>query len=151
MRAFQRVKKILKNINPLIRNYLIASLLLEGVKIVQQWPIQRIFQKNSYILFLNATDATQEMNKILLQLTRKPQLEKSPKAFGVDPTHIIKPYAKYIEKLCYDRAGTSKRIEHCLVPIYAMVMDKLQLSLLQCDFGCKKILLEKDIIKQKQN
>ena len=32
MRAFQRVKKILKNINPLIRNYLICLMVVRGRK-----------------------------------------------------------------------------------------------------------------------
>lgn len=122
MRAFQRVKKILKNINPLIRNYLICLIVARGRKnCAAMAKATKIPEKFLYSFLDNAKEVTGEMDGILLQLVHKSQDEK---AFGVDPTHIIKPYAKYIEKLCYDRAGTSKRVEHCLVPIYAMVMDK---------------------------
>ena len=125
MRAFQRVKKILKNINPLIRNYLICLMVVRGRKNCATMAKSTNIPEKFLYSFLNeAKSVTREMDGMLLQLTRKPQLKKSPKAFGVDPTHIIKPYARYIEKLCYDRTGTSKRVEHCLVPIYAMVIDK---------------------------
>ena len=150
MRAFQRVKKILKNINPLIRNYLICLMVVRGRKnCAAMAKSTNIPEKFLYSFLDDAKNVTGEMDGILLQLTHKPQLEKSPKAFGVDPTHIIKPYAKYIEKLCYDRAGTSKRVEHCLVPIYAMVIDKFATIPLAMRFWMQENLTGKRHYKTK--
>ena len=106
-------------------------------------------EKFLYSFLNDAKNVTGEMDDMLLQLTHKPQLEKSPKAFGVDPTHIIKPYARYIEKLCYDRAGTSKRVEHCLVPIYAMVMDRFATIPLAMKFWIQENLTGKRHYKTK--
>ena len=150
MRAFQRVKKILKNINPLIKNYLICLMVVRGRKnCAAMAKSTNIPEKFLYSFLNDAKNVTGEMDDMLLQLTHKPQLEKSPKAFGVDPTHIIKPYARYIEKLCYDRAGTSKRVEHCLVPIYAMVMDRFATIPLAMKFWIQENLTGKRHYKTK--
>ena len=55
----------------------------------------------------------------------------------------------YIESLCYDRAGTSKRVEHCLVPIYAMVMDKFTTIPLAMKFWIQENLTGKRHYKTK--
>jgi hypothetical protein len=123
MRAIQRVKNFLKNINPLIRNYVIALIISKGRKNCASMSHSTGIPDTYLYNFLShASDCIEDINKELVQIGKNKQTQdKSKRAFAVDPSHIIKPYAKHIEKLCYDRTGTTKRTEKCLVPIFDVV------------------------------
>lgn len=125
MRAIQRVKKLLKNINPLIRNYVICLIVSRGRKTCSNMAhLTRIPENYLYKFFEQAAPVVKEIEEILVQLTEQAVVKTGKKALVMDPTHILKPYAKYMQMLCYDRAGTTKRPEHCLAPIYAMLVHK---------------------------
>ena len=150
MRAIQRVKKILKNINPLIRNYVIALIVSRSRKNCAAMAHSTgISDKFLYDFLGHASKVVPSIEETLKELVSKPLSEKDKRAFAIDPTHIIKPYAKHIEKLCYDRTGTTKRTEQCLVPIYAMVIDKFNTIPLTLKFWMQEKLTGKKRYKSK--
>jgi hypothetical protein len=125
MCTFQSVKKTLKKINPLIRNYVIGLIVTQGRKNCAAMARAMRIPEKYLSSFLECFSFTiDDIKKTLIELGKYHAAEKSLKAYPCDPTHILKPYAKCIENLCYDRAGTTKRTERCLVPIYAAVVDK---------------------------
>lgn len=141
MRAIQRVKKILKNINPLIRNYVIGLMIAKGRKNCAAMSHSTgIPDKYFYEFFDQAKNIVPEIENLLKEFCAKALPGTEKRALAADPTHIIKPYAQYIGKLCYDRAGTTKRPERCLVPIYAMIIDKFATIPLGLRFWMQKKL-----------
>lgn len=150
MRAIQRVKKILKNITPLIRNYVIALIVSRGRKNCAAMSHSTgISSKFLYDFLGQAPIVIPSIEEILKQLVAKPLSGMEKRAFAIDPTHIIKPYANRIEKLCYDRTGTTKRTEQCLVPIYAMVIDKFTTIPLTLKFWMQEKLTGKKRYRSK--
>lgn len=150
MRTFQRVKKLLQNINPLIRNYVIGLIVTRGRKNCSAMArAMRIPEKYLYIFLESADSAINIMQESLVGLSKSYSIEKPLRAFPCDPTHILKPYAKYIENLCYDRAGTTKRTERCLVPIYAAVVDRFATIPLAMKFWMQEKLTGKRHYKSK--
>jgi hypothetical protein len=150
MRTLQRVKKLLKNINPLIRNYVIALILSNGRKNCAAMSHSlKISDRYLYPFFTEAKTSSDEIENILLRMHKVLFQESNQIAFGADPTHILKPYAKHIEKLCYDRAGTTKRTEHCLVPIYAMILGKSATIPLSLKFWMQEKFTGKRLYKSK--
>lgn len=125
MCTFQSVKKTLKNINPLIRNYVIGLIVAQGRKnCIAMARAMRIPERYLSSFLECSSFIIDEIKETLIELGAPRSKEKLQRAYPCDPTHILKPYAKCIENLCYDRAGTTKRSERCLVPIYAAVVDK---------------------------
>jgi len=71
------------------------------------------------------------------------------RALVLDPTAIIKRYARSIENLCYDKDGCTKHVEHVLVPVYASVVDENVKIPLCLDFWIQEKVTGKKRYKSK--
>jgi hypothetical protein len=151
MRAIQRVKNFLKNINPLIRNYVIALIISTGRKnCAAMSHATGISDKYLYDFLAEADVCIRYIREDLIRICKKNSEEKNGrKALAVDPTHIIKPYANRIGKLCYDRTGTTKRTEKCLVPIFDAVIDQSMTIPLSLKFWMQEKLIIRGRYKSK--
>lgn len=125
MCTIQSVLNRLKNINPLTKNYVLNLMLAHGRKnCAAMADAIGSSVKPLYSFLSDAKTNTPEIEKYLLQLASETKKDGVLRALVIDPTSIIKPYSQKIEKTCYDRAGCSKRVERCLVPVYAALTDQ---------------------------
>jgi SRSO17 transposase len=72
------------------------------------------------------------------------------RALVIDPTALIKRYAQLTEKLCYDKVGSTKHVERCLVPLYASVVDKNIKIPIALDFWVQEKIVGKKKYKSKR-
>jgi hypothetical protein len=122
---FQRVMNLLKNVNASIRTYVLCLILSKGRKNCSNMARNTgINPKKLYAFLSDAAINSNEIKKTLFDFANKTRDKNSPRTLVIDPTAIRKRYAKNIENLCYDRDGCTKHKEHCLVPVYAAVVDK---------------------------
>jgi hypothetical protein len=121
----QSVLNSLKNINPIIRTYILGLLLSSGRKncaaIAHSTGLP---QKMLYAFLSEAKTYTQEIEERLLAIAKETRKENVLRALIVDPTTLIKHYAKTMQKICYDRSGCTKHVERCLVPVYVAIADQ---------------------------
>jgi hypothetical protein len=83
-----------------------------------------ISPKPLYKFLENAASYSKEIEKMLLLYAKQTRIDGVMRTIVIDPTAIIKRYAKSIENLCYDKDGCTKHVEHVLVPVYASVVDE---------------------------
>lgn len=125
MYIIQSVLNNLKNLNPKIKTYILGLLLSSNRKnCVAMSASTKIRSKQYYDFLSNSKEYSKNIEEFLLQLSQKTHVDGVKRTLVIDPSTIVKTYAKKIDNLCYDRSGCTKNIERCLVPIYAAVADK---------------------------
>ena len=150
MYIVQRVLNCLKNINPLIKAYVISLMLSSSRKNCAAMARSvNVSEKKLYHFLNESAINSQEIAKQLLALAHETRQEGTLRALVVDPTAIIKNYAQKIEKLCYDRAGCTKKVEKVLVPVYASVTDKNVSIPLDLEFWLQEKITGKKKYKSK--
>jgi len=139
MYIVQSVLNHLKNINPIIKSYVLGLMLSSSRKnCAAMAKSTGLSQKDLYAFLAGAEEHSEDIKKKLIALANETRIKKILRALCVDPTSIVKPYAKHMEKLCYDRSGATKRVEQCLVPVYIVVMDENILIPLELNFWVQK-------------
>lgn len=150
MYMIQSVLNKLKNINPSIREYMLGLLLSRGRKNCAAMADSLLISPKRFYNFLaKGLDNSKEIEKILFDLAKETRIKGVPRTLIVDPSTIIKTYAKSMEKLCYDRSGCSKKIEWCLVPIYAAIADENITIPLAVEFWVQQKVVGKSRYKSK--
>jgi len=125
MTITQSVLKHLKNINSPIRTYVLSLILSSSRKnCAAMANATGISQKMLYAFLANAQQHSEEIENQLFELAKKTRKKGVTRVLVIDPTTIIKLYAQAMEKLCHDRAGSTRHIERCLVPVYCLLVDK---------------------------
>ena len=135
MYIVQSVLNHLKNINPIIKTFVLSLILSRNRKncaaIAHSIDVSK---KRLYQFFENSTTYLKEIEEALLELAKETRKTGTIRAFVVDPTSIIKHYAEKMEKICHDRTGCTKKVEKVLVPVYAAVIDQYVTIPLTLDF-----------------
>lgn len=150
MYTFQNVINLLKKVNSSIRAYVIGLLLTHGRKNCANMADSiGISAKQFYKYMSEATSCSDEIEKILLDYACKTRTTLVKRALVIDPTSIIKRYARSIENLCYDRDGCTKHVEQCLVPVCASVTDENVKIPLTLDFWIQEKIVGKNRYKSK--
>jgi len=150
MYMLQRVINLLKNVNTSIRTYVLCLILSDGRKNCAAMARSvGISAKPLYDYLSKATANSKEIEAILLDYANKSWIKGVKRTVVIDPTSIIKRYAYKIEKLCYDKAGCTKHVEHTTVPVYASVVDKNIKIPLSLDFWIQKKIVGKKRYKSK--
>lgn len=150
MYIVQSVINQLKNINPQIRTYLLGMLLSRGRKNCAAMAYETgLSQKELYAFLSNGEANAQIMEKEVLLLAQRTRTPGKLRALIVDPSTIVKSYAKRIENLCHDRSGCTRRVERCLVPVYAAVADENGTIPLFVDFWVQEKIIGKKFYKSK--
>lgn len=150
MYIVQRVLNYFSNINPSIKTYVLSLIISSGRKNCAAMADSiNISPKRLYSFLDEAENNIKEIEKKLLLLADETKKENVPRVLVVDPTAIIKPYAKNIEKLSHDRSGCSGRVEKGLVPVYVIVTDKHVTIPLNSDFWVQEKIVGKKKYKSK--
>jgi hypothetical protein len=97
-----------------------------------------ISQKRLYAFLSNAKDNSAEIEKHLIEFAKSTRDKKVKRTIIVDPTALIKRYAEFMERLCYDIDGCTKNIEKVIVPVCASVVDKNIKIPLNVDFWMQR-------------
>lgn len=146
MCTIQSVLNCLKNINASTKHYVLNLMLTHRRKnCAAMADSNGSSVKKLYSFLSNAKINMQEIEKELLLLASETKKESVLRALVIDPTAIIKSHSKKIEKVCYDRTGCSKRVERCIVPVYAALTDKN----ITIPFGLEFWVQEKNTGKKK--
>lgn len=125
MCTLQRVINLLKNVNTSIRTYVVCLILSGGRKnCADMARAVGISSKPLYEYLANARNNSKEIENFLFAAANKTRIKGIKRTLVIDPTAIIKRYAYEIEKLCYDKTGCTKHVEHCLVPVYVSIVDE---------------------------
>jgi SRSO17 transposase len=150
MRTIQRVLNLLKNINPLLRRYVICLILSRGRKnCASMAHLVGVPKKKLYSFLSVAEMASKEISQHLLEYIYDTRTDNTLRALAIDPTHIIKLYAQKIQKLCCDRAGCTKHIERCMVPVCAMITDKYRTIPIDFKFWLQEKVIGEKLYKSK--
>ena len=150
MYIIQRVLNHLKNVNPSIRTYVLCLILSGGRKNCSDMARSvGISPKWLYVYLSKARINSREIEKLLFDYAKQTRNKDIMRTLVIDPTSIIKRYAHEIEKLCYDKAGCTKHVEHCLVPVYASVVDEKITIPLTFNFWVQKKLIVSNRYKSK--
>ena len=150
MCTLQRVISLLKNVNTSIRTYVICLILSNDRKNCAEMARSvGIPAKQLYCYLSNAKIHTDEIETILLEHVSKTRIPGVKRTLVIDPTTIIKRYANSIENLCYDRDGCTKHKEHCLVPVYASIVDENVKIPIALDFWTQEKVIGKKRYKSK--
>jgi len=150
MCTLQRVINHLKNVNQEIRTYVVCLILSSGRKNCANMARSvGISPKPLYKYLANAEFYSKEIEKMLLQYAKQTRIDGVKRTLVVDPTALIKRYAKSIENLCYDKDGCTKHVEHVLVPVYASIVDKNVKIPLRLDFWVQEKITGKKRYKSK--
>lgn len=151
MYIVQRVINQLKNINAKIRPYIVCLILSSDRKNCAAMARSvGISPKSLYAYLKQAKIHSKEIQKYLFDCANKTRVDGIKRTLVLDPTTIIKRYAQAIEKLCHDKAGTTKHVERCLVPIYASVVDKNIKIPITLDFWIQEKIVGKKRYKSKK-
>lgn len=145
MCTLQRVKKLLKKVNTSIRTYVICLILSSGRKnCTDMARAIGISKKELYAYHAKAEIHSGYIGKLLLAYAKKTRIKGVKRALVIDATLLLKRFAQAMEKLCYDRDGCTRHVEHGLVPLYASVVDENVTIPLDLEFWVqKKIVGEK--------
>ena len=150
MCTLQRVINLLKNVNTSIRIYVLSLILTSGRKTCAEMArTVGISPKALYKFLSDAENNTEEIEKQLFDFAKSTRNKKIKRTLVVDPTAIIKRYAQLMEKLCHDKAGCTKNIEKCLVPVCASVVDQNIEIALCIDFWIQEKIIGKKKYKSK--
>jgi hypothetical protein len=126
MYMIQNVINKFKKINPIIRDYSLALLLTRGKKnCASMSRSTNISNKKLYSFLANHEKHIPAIQTELIAITKKLKHsgESITTIMAIDPTNFIKSYSQKIEKVGYDRAGSTGHVERCLVPVYAAIID----------------------------
>lgn len=135
MYIVQSVLNRLKNINPSIKAYVLSLILSTGRKNCAAMAHSiGVSEKKLYRFLAESKIHAKTIEEELVLLINETRIKDVLRALVVDPTAIIKHYAEKMEKICYDRAGCTKKVEKVLVPVYAAVIDKNVTIPLKLDF-----------------
>jgi DDE superfamily endonuclease len=150
MYIVQSVLNSLKNINPSIKAYILSLMLATGRKNCAAMAHSiGVSEKKLYNFLAESTLNTEEIKKKLIGLINETRVQGELRALVIDPTAIIKHYAEIMEKICYDRAGCTKKVEKVLVPVYVAVIDKNVTIPLMLDFWVQEKIVGKKKYKSK--
>jgi hypothetical protein len=150
MYIVQSVLNHLKNINPLVKNYVLALLLSHGPKnCAAMARSTKLSQKRLYAFLSKGKTFVKEIEECLISLAKETRKQDALRALTIDPTTIIKRYAEKMEKVSYDRSGCTKHVERCLVPVYAAVTDDNVTIPLNLEFWVQKKITGKRKYKSK--
>jgi hypothetical protein len=146
----QSVLNNLKNIKPLVRTYILSLILSNGRKNCKAMSEELGSSSKQLYSFLSDHKIhSEQIKKELIELAKKTKKKGVLRTLVVDPTSIIKPYSKKIEKVCYDRSGCTGRPERCLVPVYLTIVDENVTIPLNFDFWMQKKITGKKKYKSK--
>ena len=146
----QSVLNCLKNVNPLIRTYVLSLMLTSGKKnCAEMARSTRVSPDTLYEFLSHAKICSKEIEKMLLDYADQTRAEGVLRALTVDPTTLIKRYAYIMDNLCYDMAGCTKHVERCLVPVYISITDKNVKIPLDLDFWVQEKITGKRKYKSK--
>ena len=105
-----------------------------------------ISQKTLYTFLSNAKDNSAEIEIQLIESAKATRDKKVKRTAVVDPTALLKRYARLMEMLCHDKDGCTKNVEKVIVPVCVSLVDKNIKIALNVDFGYKeKLVVEKNI------
>ena len=150
MYTLQSVLKFFKNINPAMQTYLLCLLLARGRKnCAAMAESTGLSQKKLYEFLNNSKQNNESIEQILFDVAKETRDKGNLRALVLDPTAILKPYSKKIESACYEKAGSTKRVERCLVPVYMVVVDKRITIPLSCEFWVQEKITGKRKYKSK--
>lgn len=150
MIIFQSVLNCLHKINPIIKIYVLSLMLSKSRKNCTSMAESiGISTKSLYYFLSESTNCSKEIEKNLLTLAKNTRIKSIPRTLIVDPSTIIKTYAKKMENLCYDRSGCTKKTERCLVPVYLTVADSNITIPIKIDFWVQEKVIGKDKYKSK--
>lgn len=156
MYTLQSVLKYFKNINSIIRIYVLSLILARGRKnCFAMADSIGISPKKLYAFLNESKENSKTIEKVLFDIAKETRIEGVTRALVVDPSAILKRYSQKIEGVCYDRSGCTKHVERCLVPAYIIVADKHITIPLNLDFwvqqkitGKRKYRSKVEIAKQ---
>lgn len=150
MYIVQSVLNHLKNINPKIKTYVLSLLLSTGRKnCAAMSQSTKLSQKCLYAFLSEAKTFVKEIEENLIAFAKETHKQGVLRALIIDPTTIIKSYAEKMEKVCYDRSGSTKHVERCLVPVYVALADKNVTVPLKLDFWVQEKITGKRRYKSK--
>jgi len=150
MCTLQRVINHLKKVNTSIRTYVICLIVSGGRKnCADMARLVGISTKPLYAYLSNATMHSNEIENILLDYAKETRIKSVKRTLVIDPTAIIKRYARLIENLCYDKDGCTKHVERVLVPVYASIVDENVKIPLCLDFWIQEKIIGKKRYKSK--
>lgn len=150
MCTLQRVINLLEKVNPSIRTYVVCLMISSGRKNCADMARSvGISPKPLYAYLANAKTNSKEIEKMLFAYANETRVDGVKRTLVIDPTAIIKRYAKSIENLCYDKDGCTKHVEHVLVPVYASVVDENIKIPLCLDFWVQQKITGKKRYKSK--
>ena len=150
MYTLQRVINLLKNVNTSIRTYVVCLILSSGRKNCADMARSvGISTKPLYAYLFDAEKHSSEIESTLLNYAKETRIKDVKRTLVIDPTAIIKRYARLIENLCYDKDGCTKHVEHVLVPVYASIVDENVKIPLCLNFWIQKKVVGKKRYKSK--
>jgi hypothetical protein len=150
MYIVQSVLNRLKNINPSIRAYVLSLILSNGRKnCAAMSQAIGVSEKRLYDFLAEPIINTGEIEKKLHSLINETRIKEVLRGLVIDPTAIIKHYAKIMENICHDRTGCTKKVEKVLVPVYAAVIDKNVTIPFLLDFWVQEKIIGKKKYKSK--
>ena len=150
MCTLQRVINLLEKVNFSIRTYVICLILSHGRKNCADMARSvSISPKPLRAYLANAEANSAEIEKMLLVHANETRVDGVKRTLVIDPTAIIKRYAKAIENLCYDKDGCTKHVERVLVPVYASIVDENIKIPLRLDFWVQQKIIGKKLYKSK--
>lgn len=150
MNIVQSVINGIKNINPQIRTYMLGILLSSNRKNCAAMSRETGFSvKTFYSFLMNGEIYLPVIEKKLVSIAEETRNIADLRALIADPSTVIKMYAENMEGLCRDRSGCTKRVERCLVPIFAAVSDKNTTIPLFTEFWIQKKVIGEENYKSK--
>jgi len=102
-----------------------------------------------YTYLSEAETHSNEIENLLLRYTKETRTKGVRRTLVIDPTAIIKRYARLIENLCHDKDGCTKHVERVLVPVYASIVDENIKIPLCLDFWIQEKVIGKKRYKSK--
>jgi hypothetical protein len=108
-----------------------------------------ISPKPLYSYLSNAKTHSNEIENVLFVYAKETRIKGVKRTLVLDPTAIIKRYARSIENLCFDRDGCTRHVERVLVPVYASVVDENVKIPLCLDFWVQEKVIGKKRYKSK--
>lgn len=150
MYTLQNVIDFLKEIKPTIKIYIFSLILTHGRKNCTKMAMETGFSRKKIYSFLeNSADNSEIIETSLVKLAKETRIKEIERVLIIDPTAILKPYAKKIEDLCYDISGCTKRVEKCLIPAYVTISDKNITIPLCIDFWVQEKIIGKERYRSK--
>jgi hypothetical protein len=146
----QSVLNNLKNIKPLVRTYILSLMLSNGRKNCKAMSEELGSSDKQLYSFLSGHKIhSEQIKKELVEMAKKTKKKGVLRTLVVDPTSILKPYSKKIDKVCYDRSGCTGRTERCMVPVYLTIVDENVTIPLNLDFWMQEKIVGKKKYKSK--